>query len=260
VKPLTSRDNSRFKELVRLSRNARERKKSGLALLDGMHLVSAYIESGGLPEQVIVSKSGVEHPEIRALLDTMKRTSPLIVSDALLKEISPVATPTGIVAVINAPRVALATGTHSCVMLENIQDPGNVGSILRSAAAAGLRHVYLSDGCADAWSPRVLRAGMGAHFRLDLHEASGLVECARRFHGTVIATAGDADTSIFEADLTGDVALLFGNEGAGLTPAVRACAAATVRIPMPGVAESLNVAAAAAVCLFERVRQTGGRR
>jgi TrmH family RNA methyltransferase len=143
----------------------------------------------------------------------------------------------------------------ACVMLEALQDPGNLGSILRSCAAAGMRHVLLSRGSVHAWSPRVLRAGMGAHFALSIHEGADLASAARDFGGTVFATRAGSRQSVFEADLKGRIALLFGNEGAGLSASLRELADRVVSIPMPGKAESLNIAAAAAVCLFERVRQ-----
>jgi TrmH family RNA methyltransferase len=140
-------------------------------------------------------------------------------------------------------------------MLEDIQDPGNIGSILRSAAAAAVSEIYLSSGCVHAWSPRVLRAGMGAHFALQIHEGVDLAGLIERYRGTVVAAVGNAARSLYSVDLRREVALLFGNEGAGLSARLREAAHLRVSIPMPGRVESLNVAAAAAVCLFERVRQ-----
>ncbi len=140
-------------------------------------------------------------------------------------------------------------------MLEDIQDPGNLGSILRSAAAAGMQHVFLSAHSVHAWSPRVLRAGMGAHFMLRIYEQCDLPALARGFKGKVIATSQRAKNSVFDADVAGNVAFVFGNEGAGMSAALAAAAHEVVAIPMPGNVESLNIAAAAAVCLFERVRQ-----
>jgi RNA methyltransferase, TrmH family len=131
-----------------------------------------------------------------------------------------------------------------------------MGSILRSCAAAGVQHVLLSPGTVHAWSPRVLRAGMGAHFAVRIYEEADLPSAARGFAGRRIGTQQRAPCTIFETDLRGPLALLLGNEGAGLSPALLATADAIVSIPMPGTAESLNVAAAAAVCLFERVRQS----
>ncbi|MCX7893875.1 MAG: RNA methyltransferase [Burkholderiales bacterium] len=142
-----------------------------------------------------------------------------------------------------------------CLLLEEIQDAGNLGSILRTAAAAGVREVYLSKGSVFAWSPRVLRAGQGAHFSLAIREGAALAEVAAAFRGTVVATCPDAPESLFALDLGPAVAWIFGNEGAGISPALAARATRRAHIPMPGGAESLNVAAAAAVCLFEAVRQ-----
>ena len=142
-----------------------------------------------------------------------------------------------------------------CLLLEDVQDPGNVGSILRSAAAAGVAQVYTSAGCAFAWSPKVLRAGQGGHFHLDIFENVDLAAWARNFHGkTVAAVAGKGDP-LFDSDLRGPVAVAIGNEGGGLSAALRAAATRQVTIPMPGGFESLNAAAAAAICLFECVRQ-----
>jgi TrmH family RNA methyltransferase len=118
-----------------------------------------------------------------------------------------------------------------------------------------MRHVFLSKGSVHAWSPRVLRAGMGAHFMLRIYEEAALLTLARGFNGRVIATARRAGKTIFGVDLAGRIALVFGNEGAGLSQALANAAHEVVAVPMPGKIESLNVAAAAAICLFERVRQ-----
>jgi TrmH family RNA methyltransferase len=115
--------------------------------------------------------------------------------------------------------------------------------------------VYLSNGCADAWSPKTLRAAMGAHFLVRVHEGANLAEIARAFRGKVIASILGAKKSLYQMRLTGPVAFLFGNEGAGLTDELLEAAHERITIPMPGGAESLNAAAAAAVCFFERVRQ-----
>lgn len=254
---ITSADNPRFKALCKLLDSSRERKQHGLSLLDGIHLVAAYRDHIGSPEQIVVSASGLGHPEIRTLLDALAPLAPLVLSDALFRQLSTVATPTGVLATIRTPRARAAPADiDACAMLEDIQDPGNLGSILRTAAAAGLEHVFLSKGSVHAWSPRALRAGMGAHFVLQIHEQSDLQAVARGFGGKVIAASQRAMKSVFDADLTGKVALMFGNEGAGLSRTLADAAHEAVAIPLPGKVESLNVAAAAAVCLFERVRQS----
>lgn len=256
MRQIGSAANPRLKALRKLLHSSQERKRTGLSLLDGIHLVTAYCDNVGIPQQVAVSRSGLADPEIGTLLTKMPRVEPLVLSDGLFKQLSSVTTPTGILAVVKTPRPQpVPNALDACVMLEDIQDPGNLGSILRSAAAAGVRHVLLSERSAHAWSPRVLRAAMGAHFVLNIYEFVNLLDAARAFSGRVIATRQRAPRSVYDADLTGGIALLFGNEGAGLSRELLAAAHAVVAIPMPGKVESLNVAATAAVCLFERVRQ-----
>ena len=260
MKRIQSRDNAQYKALRRLVESSRERRKSGLSVLDGPHLVGVYADRIGKPEQLVLSVSGLENPEIRSLVDRLAATDALVLKDALFNEISPVVSPTGIVAVVKTPRPrTLPARLASCLMLEDLRDPGNLGSILRTAAAAGIEQVFLSASTVHAWSPRVLRAGMGAHFMLELYEQVDLAAAADAFPGTVVAASATAERSLYDADLSGLVAFVFGNEGGGLSPSLRKKAHAEIAVPMPGGTESLNVAAAVAVCLYERVRQLEGR-
>lgn len=254
MKTITSRENPLFKTARKLAATSKERKKAGQTLLDGIHLVAAHHLAGGLPEAVIISASALDNPEIQDFLQQFPQPKLIVLADELFREISTVETPTGIAALIQIP-VPAAGEADCCALMEAIQDPGNLGSILRSAAAAGIGRVYLSPGCADAWSPKVLRAGMGAHFHLTIHENSDLVKAARDFSGQVIATALNAGKTLFELDLSGPTAFVIGNEGAGISAQLLECADSIATIPMPGAAESLNAAAAAAICFFERVRQ-----
>ncbi|MDP2961520.1 MAG: RNA methyltransferase [Sulfurimicrobium sp.] len=252
---ITSRDNTVFKSLKKLAQNGRERKKTGLALLDGEHLIAGFVERIGQPQLLVVSPAGLQRVEIRTLQEALPSVPLTLMSDALFREIAPVETPTGILARVAIPRLPLAEKIQFAVFLETLQDPGNLGSILRSAAAAGAQAAYLSAGCADAWSPRVLRGGMGAHFHLPIREGVNLVEIAENFVGDVVVTSLQAEVDLFELDLGGPVAFVIGNEGAGVSPSLQQAATQRVRIPMPGAMESLNAAAAAAICFFERVRQ-----
>jgi len=255
-KLIRSRDNARFKLLRQLAGSTRERRKAGLALLDGAHLIAAYRASGGVPEQLILSESGASIPEIAELAAGVSAQGVLILIDALFHDIAQVVTPTGIIALIRTPEPGpLPDAIASCVMLENIQDAGNLGSILRSTAAAGISIVVLSAGCAFPWSPKVLRAGMGAHFSLDIFDNADLAAIVARLSGRLICASGHAPKSLYQADLRGPLAWVFGNEGAGVSAGMSAAATEQLRIPMPGKAESLNVAAAAAICLFEQLRQ-----
>jgi len=256
VRHITSADNPRFRALLKLHESSRERRKAGLSLLDGVHLVSTYVERVGAPEDLVINASHAEEPEVATILRGPLAGEPIVLSDALFRQLSSVSTPTGVIAAVRTPRPQGIPGSPGpCVLLEDLQDPGNLGSILRSAAAAGVEEIYLSRKCVQAWSPRVLRAGMGAHFSVRIYEDVDLEAFTAAYRGRVFAAAADGGTPYYEADLAGRTALLFGNEGAGLTRELRDRAHAAISIPMPGGVESLNVAAAAAVCLFERVRQ-----
>ncbi len=256
LKLIRSRDNPRFKALREFAASTRERRKAGLALLDGAHLISAYRASGGVPEQLILSESAAAKPEAAQLASGASGLGVLVLADSLFNDLAQVATPTGIIALIRTPKPDPPPAViERCVMLENIQDAGNLGSILRSTTAAGIRTVLLSQGCAFAWSPKVLRAGMGAHFSLDIFDNADLAAAVPRLSGRLICTSGHARKSLYQADLRGPLSWVFGNEGSGVSAELSAAAAEQVCIPMPGKTESLNVAAAAAICLVEQVRQ-----
>ena len=257
MKIISSRSNAVVRALLKLRNSARERRERRRALLDGTRLVATYMERCGTPHAMIVASDAAENGEIQALLGRVASVAPVVLSRRLFDELSSVTTPTGIIAEISIPTVRMPGPDAAwCVLIEDVQDPGNLGSILRSAAAAGVTHALLSAGCADVWSPRVLRAGMGAHFSLCVQEHVDLAAYARAFRGQVVAASGGAERTIFDVDLTRPTALALGNEGSGLSSRLQAEADVAARIPMPGAAESLNVAAAAAVCLFEKVRQS----
>jgi len=252
MKQITSRDNPFFKELKRLAQSGRERKKTGKALLDGTHLIRAYEEVLGPVEQLIVNEAACQQPEIAALIAGRAAT---VLAENLFRDIAVVETPSGIMALVPIPASPVPDFTVDSVLLDGVQDPGNVGTLLRTAAAAGFRQVLLSADCAGVWSPKVLRAGQGAHFALSIVEDADLPAFLKAYPGTAAVTQLQDAVSLFDAPLQGAMAWVFGSEGQGVRPEVAAAAPLKVKIPMPGVAESLNVAAAAAVCLFETVRQ-----
>jgi TrmH family RNA methyltransferase len=144
---------------------------------------------------------------------------------------------------------------ESAVLLDGVQDPGNVGSILRSAGAAGIRQVYCSAGTAFCWSPKVLRAAMGAHFVLEIFENVDLPALAASARIPVLATSGYASERLYGLDLSGPVAWVLGHEGQGVSSELLDLATRRVAVPHAGKVESLNVAACAAVCFFEQLRQ-----
>ena len=269
MKLIQSRDNPFYKELVKLSGSARQRGKVNRTLLDGAHLLEAYLEAGMLPQHVLLNAAALHDDEITVLLGRMGGVPVTQLDEKLYAGLSELKTPTGMLALIDVP-VPDRPISHSrfALLLENIQDPGNLGSMLRSAAAAGCDAVFLSPGCADAWSPRVLRAAMGGHFVLHIYEQQDLPGVAKGFceqplrglpaypsAGMLLATALQATISLYDCDLSGKVAFLIGNEGAGLSGELLNLATQQITIPMHGKVESLNAAAATAICLFEAVRQ-----
>ena len=255
MKQISSRENTLFKSLKKLRDSARERAKIGQTIMDGDHLLSAYLAAGGMPKMIVVSQSAVLRQEFEAILKCCPEVQKIEMTDVLFNEIASVNTPTGILSIISIPHIATPECIMFCLLLEDVQDPGNLGSILRSAAAANVSTVYLSPHCADVWSPKVLRAGMGAHFVLKIIEGVDLLNIATQFSGLLVATSLDADKTLYDLNLTGVLAFIIGNEGGGLSQELLSAAHERITIPMPGQVESLNAAAAAAVCLFERVRQ-----
>ena len=257
MRHLASRDNAHFKLLRKLCLSGRERRKTGLVLLDGMHLIESYVLHFGVPQEIVVSESGATRPEIaRYLASGNSAAATTVLADALFDDLAVVETPSGIMAIVAQPHCAHGVDQEiDAVLLDGIQDPGNLGSILRSAAAAGFRQILLSADCAQAWSPKTLRAAMGAHFLLDIHERCDLPAFLGGYRGQAVTTALDAATELYSLDLKSPVAWVLGNEGQGVSEGVAQSTKRHVRIPMPGATESLNVAAAAAICLFETVRQ-----
>lgn len=257
MKAITSRDNMRFKRLRGLSQSPRDRRQSGLTVLDGPHLLRAALDAGiGLCE-VWVSEQGLARPEIEALIaETTSEVDLFSLADNLFAEASPVESPSGVLAVFAPPAIDCAANKGNWIILDRVQDPGNLGTLLRTAAAVGVKRALLTTGCAQAWSPRALRAGMGAHFVLPINEQVEALDLLDGFAGEVVATGLMPQAcSLYESDLSQDVAWLFGAEGEGLSTALLDRADRIVKIPMAAGCESLNVGAAAAVCLFEQYRQ-----
>lgn len=258
MKTLTSRDNPQYKDLKSLATSSQARKKAGKTLLDGVHLCQAWLELRGLPEQCIVSESALKNPEVADIVGRVEsqRAHSLCLTDAMYAAVSQVEHGVGVMFLVETPEKALpASLSQPAVLLDGVQDPGNVGSILRSAGAAGIKQVFCSPGTAFCWSPKVLRAAMGAHFVLDIFENVDLAAMMGKATIPTLATSGYAQQRVYDVDLRSPVAWVFGHEGQGVSDQLMSLASQTVVIPHLGKVESLNVAACAAVCFFEQVRQ-----
>lgn len=252
---ITSRQNERYKTLKLLASNSKYRREQKMTILEGPHLCESYLNSGSEPRLVVVSDGGLANSEVAAILGKASGVEIINLPDDLFGLISVVENGIGLAFVVEVPDVASSPNlSRDALLLDAVQDPGNVGAILRTAAAAGVKDVYLSDGSAAAWSPKVLRAGMGAHFSMEIYENVNLSEVIENSTVPVFATSLEAEGSIYEKDLKQPVAWLFGNEGAGVSKELLELCE-TVIIPQDESVESLNVAASVAVCLFEQRRQ-----
>lgn len=254
---ISSRDNPLFKRLKKLAESARARREARMTLLDGEHLLAAYLEAGGQPHTLVRAASFDAGP-VERLAAHCPHAKVIALPDALFAELSPVATPTGLLAEaawLAPPPIAAAP---LVIVLEDIQDPGNLGSMLRTGAAAGATLAVLSKACHDPWSPKALRGGQGAQFVLPMQLGTDLVAWLKAFAGNSVALALAEDSDFYALDLSGPLALIAGNEGAGLSQAVCEAATLSAHIPMAGRIESLNASAALAVAVFEALRQRRG--
>ncbi len=255
MKLISSRDNPLYKSLLKTAGDARQRKRNGLTLLDGAHLLDACLANGYMPAQIMLHADFQHSAEINALIERCGNIPVSLLESSLYAALSELKTPSGILSLLEIPQAKPEPAKMEFgLLLEDIQDPGNLGSMLRSAAAAGCDAVFLSQGCADAWSPRVLRAAMGGHFVLQIVENAALLNVTEKFPGTVYAASLSAKRNLYDCPLQGKLAFAIGNEGAGLSVALQEKCEPFI-IPMPGAVESLNAAAAAAICLFEAVRR-----
>jgi TrmH family RNA methyltransferase len=260
MKTITSRENGFYKELKQLAGSSHVRRKAGHSLLDGVHLCQTWLEQRGMPLHCVVSESALANPEVAAIVQRCEsaHTHVTALPDALYGALSLVEHGVGLMFLIATPRpVVPGALTESAVLLDGVQDPGNVGSILRSAGAAGITQVFCSAGTAFCWSPKVLRAAMGAHFVLEIFENVDLAALIDASSISVLAMSGHAERKLYEVDLRPPVAWLLGHEGQGVAADLMQRATQQVVIPHAGQVESLNVAAAAAVCFFEQLRQRG---
>jgi TrmH family RNA methyltransferase len=254
---ITSAENPLARRLVRLADSPRASRTARRTLAEGLHLIEGALDAG-LPLPLVVLR-GAATPAARALAARAAAARAQIVefAPALFDRIAPVEQGAGLLAEIEVRAPALPCAlVVDAVYLDGVQDPGNAGAILRTAAAAGVRHVAAAAGSVYLWAPRVLRAAMGAHFALALYENVTPDALAAAFSGERLAADAHATETLYQAAWgDGPTVWLFGSEGQGLGAPAAAAAQRRLRIPVSDAVESLNVAAAAAVCLFEQHRR-----
>lgn len=265
---ISSKDNPLFKEIRLLqatgSKGQKARITSGQALLEGIHLVQTWVGDSAL-KMLVTSELGLQNREIAEAvyshLEVCPDTKVFQLDSALWDLLSELVNAPHIAGLLDLPKTCLApaqsmgTLAGDVVILDRIQDAGNVGSILRTAAAAGFTQVIALSGCAHLWSTKVLRAGMGAHRLLDLYEGWSNQQVLSAVTAPLLAATADAEQDLYslKKELLHPVAWVMGSEGQGISEDLMAQARG-VSIPIDPRVESLNVSTAAAVCLFETMR------
>lgn len=273
---ISSRDNALYKHVKRLAQGrtdrhhgsttdnpdidsaADTRPDSFAVVLEGVHLCQDWIRYRGQPIRAIFDAQRLQHSlELQDLAQGVPEQCAVSMDASLFHTISAVAKGQGVVFLVRQDIPALPEHIeHACIWLDRIQDPGNVGTLLRTAAAAGIKHAYLSNECANAWSPRVLRSAQGAHFVMTLHEHVDLLQAYERLGVPLYATAlRDDAVPLYDGELSAPCAWVFGNEGQGVDPLLQERADRCFYIPQDASVESLNVGIAAGICLFEQRRQ-----
>ncbi|HVL46592.1 MAG TPA: RNA methyltransferase [Acidovorax sp.] len=245
VTAIHSRDNAFVKDLRRLAQDTTAYRKQGRVWLEGDHLCRAALARGLRASVAVFSESFWPQAQVEY---AQAATKFIVLADALFADVSGLESPAAMGFVLDLPAPASLRPDAPTVVLDRVQDAGNVGSILRSASAFGFRQVAAIKGSAALWSPKVLRAGMGAHFALDLIEGLALDDLAA-LQVPLLVTSSHAGDFLHRAALPWPCAWVMGHEGQGVSPALEDRASLRIRIAQPGGEESLNVAAAAAICL-----------
>lgn len=259
---ITSDKNPTAKLAKALLTQSRQRKKAGQTVLEGVHLIEAALQANHLPQQIIISYSGLSHPEVQALLTSLNDYNLdnrlTVVSDSVYQGITTLGNGVEIMAIVDVPEHNLHTLkspiTTDCLILNDVQDNGNVGTLLRTAAAVGIKNIICTKGSAQAWSPKTMRAGMGAQFGLTIYEGIEADEVLSYLRLPIYATSSHTDNIIYKQNLNRPVAWVMGHEGQGVCEDIMK-QATPVALPQPNGQESLNVAIAGALCMYETLRQ-----
>lgn len=248
---ITARNNPTVVRANRVASDGAFARREGLCWIDGDHLLRAALDQGMVPVQCFITEDAWEDDALRALAQRAARVA--IVPATIMRQLAALDTPTKVAALLAVPQPRALDPRAPTVVLDRVQDPGNVGTILRSASAFGFAQVLALKGTASVWSAKVIRAAMGAHFALNLIEGSAaLVEQLRV---PCLGTSSHAQETLGAGStLPFPCAWVFGHEGGGLDATLQALCTRMLRIPQPGGHESLNVAMAASICLYESRR------
>lgn len=253
--PISSKNNEKIKTVRKLA-DKKYRLQFGLFVLEGYKLVFDYIRSGGTPAQLFIADDALER--YGSFIEDSGCEEVYILPRDLYMHISSESAPQGLLAVCHMPQSTGKYGAGKTVILESVRDAGNLGTVIRTAAAFGIENIVLSSDCADIYNPKTLRAAMGGLFFANIivcDDLCGFVDGVRQNGCRVFAAmpSGDA-VDVRNIDILGDDCMVIGNEGSGISDALAKCCTCNVTIPMRGDTESLNASAAASILMWELVR------
>lgn len=260
MKEIQSRANPLFRQWLRDKAHAG--RPGHLVWLEGPHLCQSWLQNQLEVKWLLIDQTRFDHPEVVQIRNQIDPANWVVISTSLFDALSDVKSHQGVTLLADLPAREIPVDIHgSAVVLDGIQDPGNVGTLLRTCAAAGIQTVIANAGTAGCWSPKVLRSAQGAHAGLHIHETRDASDWLRAYRENasslpVIATTLEEATSLFSMRLPARAIWIFGSEGQGVSSEMLSLADHRVRIDHnQQYVESLNVATAAALCLFEQARQ-----
>ncbi len=255
---ITSSDNDRIKRVRALQSRSRTRHKEERFIIEGPKLLSEAMQAGVALEEVFYTESFAAQPDGLSVIDSVSASGAALmgVDETIMYSISDTATPQGILAVLPTLKLEPPEPLDFALVIDGVSDPGNMGTIMRTAVAAAVPMMIVTAGTVDLTNPKVIRSGMGAHFHLPVKYLSweGIANLLSG-HAIFLAETGGG-APYFSVDWTQPCALIVSEEAHGASPDATRIAHARLTIPMPGGMESLNVAMATSILLFERVRQT----
>ncbi len=254
---ITSLHNERVKLVRALQSHGKTRREEGRVVLEGVRLIADAVAAGAQPDFVLYSPDAIEGSPGAGLFDTLSRhhVTCLEVTPEVMAHAADTQSPQGMIAVVALPQLTAPEPLTLILILDGVADPGNLGTILRTATAAGVDLVVLAPGCVDPFNPKVLRSGMGAHFRVPIVRRSWAEITQAYGHLPMYLADASGTRSYYQVDWTHPAVMIIGGEARGADQQARALATETISIPMEKGAESLNAAIASAVILFEIRRQ-----
>lgn len=256
---ISSMNNPQIKNLALLQRKARARREQGLFVVEGIKMLKEATDSGLLTRVYMSESFCQERPE---LVKTFEEYEYELVTDLVLKQVSETITPQGIIGTVKIPTYdidgIIEKDNAFLLLLEDIRDPGNLGTIIRTAEGAGVTGIILNSSCADILQPKVVRSTMGSIYRVPYYEAenfTGILNGLRKRGYKLFAAHLSGISYDTEGSFLGKCGLLIGNEASGLSEEASSLADNLIKIPMEGKVESLNAAIAAAILMYEAARQ-----